>query len=49
MQPALELGAQRDGSTPRDASSSAIIRPILRVGLSALIAYCGMSETSVNR
>ena len=35
--------------TPREASSSDVILPILRVGLSALIAYCGMIETSPNR
>ena len=33
-------------STPRESSSSWIMRPIFRVGLRALIAYCGMIETS---
>src|SRR5215204_1009271 len=36
-------------ATPLDSSSSASMRPMRRVGLSALMAYWGMIETSLNR
>ncbi len=36
-------------SIPRECSSSEVIWPIFRVGLSALIAYCGITETRLKR
>ena len=34
---------------PRDSSSSSVIFPTFRVGLRALIAYCGTIETCLKR
>ena len=36
-------------ATPRERSSSCVMRPIFRVGLSALIAYCGITEICLKR
>ena len=36
-------------STPLDSSRSTVILPILRVGFIALMAYCGMIDTDLNR